>query len=62
LEPTVVYKDNSTCSVWLEDSAGCSDSAKHIELLEHFVHDTIKAKMLKLEAVTSEDHIANLLT
>ena len=41
---------------------GGSDNAKHIDLREHVVHDAIKAKVLKLEAVASEDNVADLLT
>jgi hypothetical protein len=41
---------------------GGSDSAKHIDLREHFVHDAVKAGVLKLVPVASVDNVADLLT
>ena len=61
-EPTVIYEDNRTCIAWSEGSVGGSDRAKHIDLREHFVHDAVKAKVLKLEAIASADNVADLLT
>ena len=61
-EPTVIYEDNRTCIAWSEGSVGGSDRAKHIDLREHFVHDAVQAKVLKLEAIASADNVADLLT
>ncbi len=45
-----------------EGSVGGSDSAKHIDLREHFVHDAVEAKILKLMPVNSVGNVADLLT
>ena len=58
-EPTVIYEDNRTCIAWSEGSVGGSDRAKHIDLREHFVHDAVQAKVLKLEAIASADNVAS---
>ena len=60
-EPTVIYEDNRTCIAWSEGSVGGSDRAKHIDLREHFVHDAVQAKVLKLDAVASAD-VADLVS
>ena len=41
--PTVIYEDKRTCIAWLEGSVGECDRTKHIDLLEHFVHDAVNA-------------------
>ena len=61
-EPTFIYEDNRTCIAWSEGSVGGSDRAKHIDLREHFVHDAVEAKILKLMPVNSVDNVADLLT
>ncbi len=52
-----------TCIAWSEGSVGGSDSAKHIQvdLCEHFVHDAVKAGVLKLVPVASVENVADLL-
>ena len=35
---------------------------KHIDLRQHFVHDAVQAKTLKLEVVASTDNVADILT
>ena len=49
-EPTFIYEDN------LHRLVG------GLDLREHFVHDAVKAKVLKLEATASADNVADLLT
>ena len=61
-EPTPIYEDNTTCIKWSEGSVGGSDRAKHIDLREHFVHEAVDKKILKLEPVDSADNAADLLT
>ena len=41
---------------------GGSDRAKHIDLRQHFVHDAVQAKILKLEVVRSADNVADIFT
>ena len=41
---------------------GGSDRAKHIDLRQHFVHDAVHAKVLKLEVVRSADNVADIFT
>ena len=40
--PTSIFEDNRTCVAWSEGSVGGSDRAKHIDLREHFVHDSVQ--------------------
>ncbi len=65
-EPTFIYRDNRTCIAWSEGFVGGSDSAKHIDLRGHFVHDAVEAKILKLMPVNrvdiSLDNVADLQT
>ena len=76
-EPTVIYKDNRTRlhrlvgpglgGLWQWVAATVPNThKKHIDLREHFVYDAGKAtslsKVLNLEAVASEDNVADLLT
>jgi hypothetical protein len=61
-EPTTILEDNRTCIAWSEGSVGGSDRAKHIDLRQHFVHDAVKAKILKLEVVRSADNVADIFT
>jgi hypothetical protein len=61
-EPTIIYEDNRTCIAWSEGSVGGGDCAKHINLREHFVHDAVEAKILKLMPVNRIYNVADLLT
>jgi hypothetical protein len=60
--PTSVYEDNRTCVAWSEGSVGGSDSVKHIDLREHFVHNAVDQGVLKLRPIASSDNLADLLT
>ncbi len=57
-----MYMNNCTCVAWSEGSVGGSDSAKHIDLLEHFVHNAVDQGVLKLRPIASVDNVADLLT
>ena len=63
-ETTPIYagEDNTTCVTWSECSVGGSDRAKHIDVREHFVHEVVDKKILKLEPVESAGNAADLLT
>ncbi len=61
-DPTQIYKDNTTCIKWAGGAVGGSDSTKHIDLLEHFVHEAQSNKVLQREPVDSANNAANLLT
>ena len=52
-EPTPVLDDNETCIKWSEGAVGGSD---------HFVHDVVAAKHLKLVKVESKLNGADILT
>ena len=60
--PTPIFEDNRTCIAWSEGSVGGSDSAKHIELRYHFVHNAVQDGVLTLHAVNSANNVADLLT
>ena len=62
LDPTCIYEDNQTCIAWSEGSVCGTDRAKHIDLREHFVHDAVEAKTLKLMPIATMDNVADLLT
>lgn len=47
---------------WSEGSVGGSDRAKHIDLREHFVHDAVQQKILRLEVIASADNAADAMT
>ena len=51
-----------TCIAWSEGSVGGSDRAKHIDLRQHYVHEAVQAKTLKLEVIASADNVADILT
>ncbi len=60
--PTSVYEDNRTCVAWSEGSVCGSDSAKHIDLREHFVHNAVDLGVLKHRPIASSDKVGDLLT
>ena len=60
--PTTIFEDNRTCVAWSEGSVGGSDRAKHIDLREHFVHDAVQQKILRLEVIASADNAADAMT
>jgi hypothetical protein len=35
---------------------------KHIDLRQHYVHEAVQAKTLKLEVIASADNVADILT
>jgi hypothetical protein len=60
--PTPIFADNKTCVHWSEGSVGGSDSAKHIYLRKHFMHDARQQGILQLHKIDFEFNGADLLT
>ncbi len=61
-EPTPVFADNETCITWSEGSDGGSDSAKHVDLRMHFVHEALAAGHLQLVKIESRLNGTDILT
>jgi hypothetical protein len=60
--PTPVFADNETYIAWSEGSVGGSDSAKHVNLLMHFVHEARAASHLQLLKFESRLNGTDILT
>ena len=61
-DPTPIFEDNNTCIAWSEGAVGGSDRAKHIDLRQHFVHEAVEQKILKLGRINSSDNAADIMT
>jgi hypothetical protein len=61
LEPTVIYCDNQSC-VKLSENSVFHDRSKHIEIIYHFIRDRVQKGVVKLQYISIDEQIANILT
>ena len=61
LEPTVIRCDNQSC-IKLSENPMFHDKSKHIEMKYHFIQDMVQKGMVKLQYVSTEEHIADVMT
>jgi hypothetical protein len=61
LEPTVIYCDNQSC-IKLSENPVFHNRSKHIEIRYHFIRDRIQKGAVKLQYVSTDEQVADILT
>ena len=61
LRPTVIYCDNQSC-IKLTENPVFHDRSKHIEIKYHFIRDCVQKGVVKLECISTDEQVANILT
>ena len=61
LRPIVIDYDNKSC-IKLTKNLLFHDKSKHIEISYHFIHDCVQRGVVKLEYVTTDEQVADILT
>jgi hypothetical protein len=59
--PIIVYEDNQA-TIKISENDTHHDRTKHIDIKYHFIRDDIKNKLIKLEWVTTDEQVADILT
>ena len=60
LYATCIYCDNQRC-VNLSENPVFHDKSKHIKIKYHYIRDMVQRGVVKLQYVTTEEHIADVL-
>ena len=61
LRPTVIYCDNQSC-IKLTENPMFHDQSKHIEIRYHFIRDCVQRGVVKLEYISTNEQVADILT
>ena len=61
MDATCIYCDNKSC-VKLLDNLVFHDMSKHIEIKYHYIRDMVQRGVVKLQYVTMNEQIADVLT
>ena len=61
LRPTVIHCDNQSC-IKLTENPVFHDRSKHIEIRYHFIKDCVQRVVVKLEYITTDEQVADILT
>ena len=61
LKPTVIYCDNQSC-IKLTENLVFHDRSKHIEIGYRFIRDCVQRGAMKLEYVTTDEQVVDILT
>jgi len=61
LDPTVIYYDNQSC-IKLTENPVFHDRSKHIETRYHFIRDYFQRGVVKLQYVSKDEQVADVLT
>jgi ATP sulfurylase len=61
LDPTVIYCDNQSC-IKLSENPVFHDRSKHIEIRYHFIRDRVQKGAVKLQYVSTNEQVADILT
>jgi hypothetical protein len=61
LGPTIIYCDNHSC-LKLTENPVFHDRSKHIEIRYHFICDHVQRGVVKLEYVSTDEQVADILT
>ena len=59
--PIIIYEDNQA-TIKISENDTHHDRTKHIDIKYHFIRDEIKNKLIKLEWVTTDKQVADILT
>jgi hypothetical protein len=61
LRPTTIYCDNQSC-IKLSENPVFHDRSKHIEIRYHFIRDWVQRGAVKLEYISTDEQVADILT
>ena len=61
LRPTMIYCDNHSC-IKLTENPMFHDLSKHIEIRYHFIRDCVQRRAVKLEYISIDEQVADILT
>ena len=61
LRPTVIYCNNQSC-IKLTENPVFHDRSKHIEIRYHFIRDYVQKGAVKLEYISTDEQVADILT
>jgi hypothetical protein len=61
LDPMVIYCDNQSC-IKLSENPVFHDRSKHIEIRYHFIRDRIQKGAVKLQYISTDEQVADILT
>ena len=61
LRPTMIFCDNQSCIKLMENPV-FHDRSKHIEIRYHFIRDCVQWGAVKLEYISTEEQVADILT
>ena len=61
LGPMMIYCGNQSC-LKLTENPVFHDRSKHIEIRYHFIHDHVHRGVVKLEYVSTDEQVADILT
>ena len=57
----VIYHDNQSC-IKLSENPVFHDRSKHIEIDYHFIRDRAQKGAIKLQYISTDDQVADILT
>eukprot|EP00253_Pinus_taeda_P036325 PITA_36325 len=61
LRCSMIYCDSQSCIKLMENPV-FHDSSKHIRIRYHFIRDYVKKGAMKLEYISTDEHVADILT
>ena len=61
MEATTILCDNQSC-IKMTENRVFHDRLRHIEIHYHFIHDMVKRGALKLQYISTDEQVANVLT
>ena len=60
-EQTKIYEDNSG-AINIANNGNFTKNSKHIEIHYHFVHESVKEKLIKVIKIDSNENVADIFT
>jgi hypothetical protein len=60
MEATMILCDNKSCIKMMENPS-FHDESKHIEIMYLFIHDMLQRGAIKLQYVSTDEHVADVL-
>ena len=60
-EPIKIYEDNSG-AINIANNGNFTKNSKHIEIQYHFVHESVKEKLIDIQKIDSNENVADIFT
>jgi hypothetical protein len=61
MEATMILCDNQSC-IKMTENPVFHENSKHIEIRYHYIRDMVQRGAIKLQYVSTDEHVANVLT